>query len=339
MNTEKTFVFNGVTYDTDRFLKGQAMFKKITPDNGYIVSPTKPPFISDEIKLPIVLQYEGSMIAVALPANAVGKEATSTEGEIKPVIYRDVRLATKHTLKSYAHQEPVADERVEDLQRHWQPPRRDGFQQRPYQSRNGYSSRRYWYPRGLVAPILNATDYQTLKDRFMSKNANTAAATEELKAIAEHIVSLGDKIIANVEGQENGGIKDHAAETTAGFFTENLPEGVDEKQAKTLLNYIATYSNANDYAASKLGLKHVVANPEAEGFTLKSKMLGRDHVTSKFQKGTSSDTAGMITTDVQHYHVGTNMGQHNLIVKHSNAAAREALKFDWDVNVKDRVLS
>ena len=36
----------------------------------------------------------------------------------------------------------------------------------------------------------------------------------------------------------------------------------------------------------------------------------------------------MITTDVQHYHVGTNMGQHNLIVKHSNAAAREALKFD-----------
>ena len=82
MNTEKTFVFNGVTYDTDRFLKGQAMFKKITPDNGYIVSPTKPPFISDEIKLPIVLQYEGNMIAVALPANAVGKEATSTEAKL-----------------------------------------------------------------------------------------------------------------------------------------------------------------------------------------------------------------------------------------------------------------
>ena len=54
----------------------------------------------------------------------------------------------------------------------------------------------------------------------MSKNANTAAATEELKAIAEHVVTLGAKIIANVEGQENGGIKDHAAETTAGFFAE-----------------------------------------------------------------------------------------------------------------------
>ena len=143
MNTEKTFVFNGVTYDTERFLKGQAMFKKITPDNGYIVSPLKPPFISDEIKLPVVLQYEGSMVAVALPSNAVGKEATLAEDEIKPVVYRDVRLATKHTLKSYAHQEPVAEERVEDLQRQWQPPRRDGFQQRPYQSRGGYSSRRY----------------------------------------------------------------------------------------------------------------------------------------------------------------------------------------------------
>ena len=143
MNTEKTFVFNGVTYDTERFLKGQAMFKKITPDNGYIVSPLKPPFISDEIKLPVVLQYEGSMVAVALPSNAVGKEATLAEDEIKPVVYRDVRLATKHNLKSYVHREPMAEARVEDLQRQWQPPSRDGFQQRPYQSRGGYSSRRY----------------------------------------------------------------------------------------------------------------------------------------------------------------------------------------------------
>lgn len=159
----------------------------------------------------------------------------------------------------------------------------------------------------------------------MAKNTKT---TEELKNIAEHVTTLGDKMVANVEGQENGGIKDHTGETTNGFFVENLPEGVDEKQAKVLMNYIATYSNANDYAAFKLGLKHVVANPEAEGFTLKSKMLGRDHVTSKFSKGTCQETAGMITTDVQHYHVGTNMGQRNLIVKHSNAAAREALKFD-----------
>ena len=143
MNTGKTFVFNGVTYDTDRFLKGQAMFKKITLEKDYIVSPTKPPFISDEIKLPIVMQYEGNMIAVALPSNAVGKEATLTEDEIKPVVYRDVRLATKHTLKSYTLQEPVTEERVEDLQRQWRPPRRDGLQQRPYQYRGGYSGRRY----------------------------------------------------------------------------------------------------------------------------------------------------------------------------------------------------
>ena len=57
----------------------------------------------------------------------------------------------------------------------------------------------------------------------MSKNANTAAATEELKAIAEHIVSLGDKIIANVEGQENGGVKDHAAENHCWFLHREPP--------------------------------------------------------------------------------------------------------------------
>lgn len=163
----------------------------------------------------------------------------------------------------------------------------------------------------------------------MSKNeTTTVAAAEELKAIDENVVKIGDLMIANVKGQENGGVKDGSAEVEGKVFVDNLPDGVDEKQAKVLLNYIATYSNGNTYAASKLGLEHAQANPEAEGFTLKAKMVGRDNVTSKFLRGTTVDTAGMVNTDVQHYHVGRNMGQHNLIVKHSNAAAREALKFD-----------
>lgn len=163
----------------------------------------------------------------------------------------------------------------------------------------------------------------------MSKTtAATANTNDELKAIDENVVKIGDALVANVQAQENGGIKDHTAETDTSVFIENLPEGLDEKMMKTALNYVATYTNANSYATMKLGVQNSVANPEADGFTLKSKMTGRDHVTSKFQRGTSSETAGQLTTDVQHYHVGRNMGQFNLIVKHSSASAREALKFD-----------
>ena len=57
MNTEKTFVFNGVTYDTNRFLMAQNMFKKISLEEGYVINPERPPFIDDAIDLPVVLQY------------------------------------------------------------------------------------------------------------------------------------------------------------------------------------------------------------------------------------------------------------------------------------------
>lgn len=154
MNTEKTFVFNGVTYDTNRFLMAQNMFKKISLEESYIINPERPPFIDDAIDLPVVLQYEGKMIAVALPTKAVTKTATDTGIDYQLVLlYKHVRLVTKHNLKSYVHREPMAEARVEDLQRQRQSPRRDGFQSRPYQTRNGYSNRRYWYSTGMVAPI------------------------------------------------------------------------------------------------------------------------------------------------------------------------------------------
>lgn len=161
-------------------------------------------------------------------------------------------------------------------------------------------------------------------------NETTTAATEaavELKPISNHITELGEKIMAHVKEKYPDGYKDGTVETT-GVFSSNLPEGVDEKQAKAVFSYISTFQNANDYAVSKLGLEHLKANPEAGSFTLKSRIFGKDHVTSKYSKGTNADDAGNIQTDMQLYHTGTNMGQRNLIIKHSNAAAREALKFD-----------
>lgn len=136
MNTEKTFVFNGVTYDTERFLKGQKLFMMITPEENYVLNPARPPFISSDIETPIVLQYEGALTVMACSEDVI-KEIS--EGKFQ----KKVRLITKHTLKSYTHREHVEEELVEDLQRQWQPPRRGGFQQRPYQSRGGYSNRRY----------------------------------------------------------------------------------------------------------------------------------------------------------------------------------------------------
>ena len=82
------------------------------------------------------------------------------------------------------------------------------------------------------------------------------------------------------------------------------------------------------FAPKDSGVEHLKANPDAGSFTLKSRIFGKDHVTSKFSKGTNAEDAGNIQTDMQLYHTGSNMGQRNLIIKHSNAAAREALKFD-----------
>ena len=165
----------------------------------------------------------------------------------------------------------------------------------------------------------------------MSEKATTTETTTEtaaeLKPVSNHITELGEKIMAHVKEKYPDGYKDGSVETT-GVFSSNLPEGVDEKQAKAVFSYISTFQNANDYAVSKLGVEHLKANPEAASFTLKSRIFGKDHVTSKFSKGASTEDAGNIQTDMQLYHTGTNMGQRNLIIKHSNAAAREALKFD-----------
>lgn len=168
-----------------------------------------------------------------------------------------------------------------------------------------------------------------MTEKATTTETTTAAAevAADLKPISNHITELGEKIMAHVKEKYPDGYKDGTVETT-GVFSSNLPEGVDEKQAKAVFSYISTFQNANDYAVSKLGLEHLKANPDAGSFTLKSRIFGKDHVTSKYSKGTGSDDAGNIQTDMQLYHTGTNMGQRNLIIKHSNAAAREALKFD-----------
>lgn len=166
-----------------------------------------------------------------------------------------------------------------------------------------------------------------MTEKATTTEKTTAETAVELKPVSSHITELGEKIMAHVKEKYPDGYKDGTLETT-GVFSSNLPEGVDEKQAKAVFSYISTFQNANDYAVSKLGVEHLKANPDAGSFTLKSRIFGKDHVTSKYSKGTSVDDAGNIQTDMQLYHTGTNMGQRNLIIKHSNAAAREALKFD-----------
>lgn len=133
MKSETIFVYNGIKYDTERFLNGQHLFKKITLDEEYHFDQNRPPFLNDAIVYPLVMQYEGRMIVVAC------SNSSNVASGIKS---KEVRLVTKHTLKSFVHQEHLPQERVIDYQRPWQTPRRNN-QQRPYQQRGNNSSRRY----------------------------------------------------------------------------------------------------------------------------------------------------------------------------------------------------
>lgn len=160
----------------------------------------------------------------------------------------------------------------------------------------------------------------------MSNKEATTVTNDDLKAVNDDILTFSGKIVEAVKAQ--GEIKGNSAEADNKVFVESLPEGLDEKQAKAFLNYVVTARNGAAHAAQVLGVDHMKANPEADSFSLKMKMFGRDHVFAKINRGTSAEDTGSMTVDVQNYDVGRNMGQHNLIVKHAHAAAREALKFD-----------
>lgn len=160
----------------------------------------------------------------------------------------------------------------------------------------------------------------------MSKVEKITPVETDLKPINEDILAFGNKLVAKIHADKL--IKDNGVEVTNEVFIESLPEGVDEKQAKAFMNYMVTARNGVSYAAKVLGIEHMKDNADAPGFTVKMKSFGRDHITAKINRGTSAEDAGNITVDVQHYDVGRNMGQQNLIVKHANAAARDALKFD-----------
>lgn len=135
MNTEKTFIFHGVEYDTERFLKSQMLFKKIRPTIPAVIDEKQYPFVSESVKLPIIMQYEGKMIFVACPANAFGDAA---------VKYADNLLITKHTLKSYAYVDPAILRRQEqeDQRSAWRDDNR-GYNNRGYNNdRRPYSDNR-----------------------------------------------------------------------------------------------------------------------------------------------------------------------------------------------------
>lgn len=139
MNTARTFKFNSVEYDTERFIKGQMLFTKIKLDELPVIDMDRPPFICESIKVPIVISYGGKMIVMSCTEHYYN---TGGEG------FKNFLLVTKPKAKSFVYQPYVPPApRVEEEPRNWNNdryPRRDGnYQSRPYQSRDGYNNRNY----------------------------------------------------------------------------------------------------------------------------------------------------------------------------------------------------
>lgn len=97
----KTFTFNGVEYDTRRFVLAKSLFLKIKPSKDIVLSRDLKPFYSDLITVPVLLELNGSYLVMACKDDEQAIQST------------EYLLANKHKLKGAVHvvAQPEREER------------------------------------------------------------------------------------------------------------------------------------------------------------------------------------------------------------------------------------